>query len=29
MLANHEPVPFEFGRPEVIEVLQKYYDELE
>jgi len=29
MFANHEPVPFEFGRPEVIEVLQKCYDELE
>ncbi len=29
MFANHEPVSFEFGRPEVIEVRQKYYDELE
>ena len=28
MLANHEPVPQEFSRPEVIEVLQAYYDGL-
>ena len=26
MFANHEPVPSEFSRPEVIEVLQAYYD---
>ncbi len=28
MFANHEEVPLEFSRPEVIEVLQAYYDEL-
>ena len=28
MFANHEAVPLEFSRPEVIEVLQAYYDEL-
>lgn len=28
MFANHETVPVEFGRPEVIEVLQQYYDNL-
>ncbi len=28
MFANHEPVPREFSRPEVIEVLQAYYDGL-
>ncbi len=28
MFANHEPVPLEFSRPEVIEVLQAYYDGL-
>ena len=26
MFANHEPVPSEFSRPEVLEVLQAYYD---
>ena len=26
MFANHEPVPAEFSRPEVLEVLQAYYD---
>jgi sulfate adenylyltransferase len=26
MLANHEPVPAEFSRAEVIAVLQEYYD---
>ena len=26
MFANHEPVPGEFSRPEVLEVLQAYYD---
>ena len=26
MFANHEPVPHEFSRPEVLEVLQSYYD---
>ena len=26
MFANHEPIPAEFSRPEVIEVLQAYYD---
>ena len=29
MFANHEQVPVEFGRPEVIEVLQRYYDSLD
>lgn len=29
MFANHEPVPPEFSRPEVLEVLQAYYDSLE
>ncbi len=28
MFANHEEVPLEFSRPEVIEVLQAYYDGL-
>jgi sulfate adenylyltransferase len=28
MFANHEPVPAEFSRPEVMEVLQGYYDSL-
>ena len=28
MFANHEAVPLEFSRPEVIEVLQAYYDGL-
>ncbi len=28
MFANHEKVPSEFGRPEVVEVLQAYYDRL-
>jgi sulfate adenylyltransferase len=28
MFANHEPVPPEFSRPEVLEVLQAYYDSL-
>ncbi len=26
MFANHQPVPAEFSRPEVLEVLQAYYD---
>ncbi len=26
MFANHEPIPAEFSRPEVVEVLQAYYD---
>jgi sulfate adenylyltransferase len=26
MFANHEPVPLEFSRPEVLKVLQDYYD---
>ncbi len=26
MFANHEPVPLEFSRPEVLQVLQAYYD---
>jgi sulfate adenylyltransferase len=29
MFANHEPIPAEFSRPEVVEVLQTYYDALE
>ena len=29
MFANHEKVPHEFSRPEVLEVLQRYYDSLE
>lgn len=29
MFANHESVPKEFSRPEVVEVLQAYYDSLE
>ncbi len=29
MFANHEMVPEEFSRPEVVEVLQAYYDSLE
>ena len=29
MFANHEAVPEEFSRPEVVEVLQAYYDSLE
>ena len=29
MFANREQVPHEFSRPEVIEVLQGYYDSLE
>ena len=29
MFANHEPVPPEFSRPEVLEVLQAHYDSLE
>lgn len=29
MFANHETVPPEFSRPEVVEVLQKYYDTLD
>ncbi|MFQ5953800.1 MAG: sulfate adenylyltransferase, partial [Kiloniellales bacterium] len=28
MFANHEPIPAEFSRPEVLEVLQAYYDSL-
>ncbi len=28
MFANHEPVPAEFSRPEVLEVLQAHYDSL-
>ena len=28
MFAGHETVPPEFSRPEVIEVLQAYYDSL-
>ena len=28
MFANHEPIPAEFSRPEVLEVLQDYYDSL-
>ncbi len=27
MFANHEEVPLEFSRPEVLAVLQAYYDE--
>jgi sulfate adenylyltransferase len=26
MFANHEPIPAEFSRPEVLEILQAYYD---
>ncbi len=26
MFANHEPIPLEFSRPEVLEILQAYYD---
>jgi sulfate adenylyltransferase len=29
MFANHEEVPHEFSRPEVLDVLQTYYDSLE
>ncbi|MBT5663850.1 MAG: sulfate adenylyltransferase, partial [Rhodospirillaceae bacterium] len=29
MFANHETVPAEFSRPEVVEVLQAYYDSLD
>ncbi|PHS78404.1 MAG: sulfate adenylyltransferase [Rhodospirillaceae bacterium] len=29
MFSNHEKVPAEFGRPEVVEVLQRYYDSLD
>ena len=29
MFANHEPVPAEFSRPEVVSVLQAYYDSLD
>ena len=29
MFANREPVPAEFSRPEVVEVLQAYYDSLD
>ncbi len=28
MFANHEPIPATFSRPEVVEVLQAYYDSL-
>ncbi len=28
MFANHEQIPLEFSRPEVLEVLQEYYDSL-
>ena len=28
MFANHEAIPPEFSRPEVLEVLQAYYDSL-
>jgi len=28
MFAKHETVPTEFSRPEVLEVLQAYYDSL-
>ena len=28
MFANHEAIPAEFSRPEVVEVLQTYYDEI-
>ena len=28
MFANHEAIPAEFSRPEVVEVLQAYYDEI-
>ncbi len=28
MFANHEPIPAEFSRPEVLEVLQAHYDSL-
>jgi sulfate adenylyltransferase len=28
MFARHETVPHEFSRPEVLEVLQAYYDRL-
>jgi ATP sulfurylase len=28
MFANHEPVSTKFSRPEVLEVLQAYYDSL-
>jgi len=29
MFANHQPVPSEFSRPEVLKVLQAYYDSLD
>lgn len=29
MFSNHEPIPEEFSRPEVVDVLQKYYDNAE
>jgi hypothetical protein len=28
MFANHEPVSTKFSRPEVLEVLQAYYDSI-
>ena len=28
MFANHEPIPAEFSRPEVLAVLQEHYDGL-
>ena len=28
MFANHEPIPPEFSRPEVLEILQAHYDSL-
>jgi sulfate adenylyltransferase len=28
MFAKHEPIPPEFSRPEVVAVLQEYYDGL-
>ena len=28
MFANHEEVPHEFSRPEVLKILQAYYDSL-
>ena len=28
MFADHEPIPPEFSRPEVLEILQAYYDSL-
>jgi len=29
MFANTEPIPKEFSRPEVLDVLQTYYDKLD